>query len=708
VTGAAGTRYRADVDGLRAVAVTLVVVYHAGWHPFGGGFVGVDVFFVISGFLITGLLADELRRDGTVSLARFYGRRARRLLPLSTLVLAVTAVTFLLLLSPLYRGALAGDVRAAALYVGNWHFAAGALLYGTVSADSPVIHYWSLGVEEQFYLLWPLLLLVTAGALGRSGNCRDWPTTRRRMTIALSAVFAVSLALSVVLTPSSAPYAYYGLHTRAWELAAGGLLALAAGRRSPGSAVLAVIGWLGLAMIAVSAIVITTRTTFPGTAAAAPVAGAVAVLGSGIRAGPAGPARLLGSPPLAYVGRLSYAWYLWHWPCLVAAGTLAAELRDRDVNHGIVLPHGWVTIVAVAVSLGLSVVSHHLVEDPVRHSTRLRATRLRSLALGAALSAAAVVTSVVILPASNGAVSGPVLADIAVGAPPRIVARPVALRMSPGQASTDRPLGVRDCYDGYQDSTVAADCVFGDPQATRSIAVIGDSHAEQWFAALDQVARAQHLRLYLWAKEACPLINLSVRLPQFDQSYPWCTTWRAGVLQRLARLGTLDAVVVSHVGISRSDPGRYAAPGGAPLTAADIGTSWSTAWASTAAVLHRDARHVIVLRDIPRPATDIPGCLAVHGRDDVPCSFSHTEAFADSDVLLRAERSGDSRTAVLDVDDLLCPDSTCPVIWPDGTIIYRTNDHLTARMAQLLAPALGTRLHALLSAGRSHGVPRHR
>jgi hypothetical protein len=177
VTEAAATLYRADVDGLRAVAVILVVVYHAGWHPFGGGFVGVDVFFVISGFLITGLLADELRRDGTVSLARFSGRRARRLLPLSTLVLGVTATTFLLLLSPLYRGALAGDVRAAALYVGNWHFAAGALLYGTISADSPVIHYWSLGFEEQFYLLWPLLLLVTAGAVGRSGNCRDWPRT---------------------------------------------------------------------------------------------------------------------------------------------------------------------------------------------------------------------------------------------------------------------------------------------------------------------------------------------------------------------------------------------------------------------------------------------------------------------------------------------------------------------------------------------------
>lgn len=219
----------------------------------------------------------------------------------------------------------------------------------------------------------------------------------------------------------------------------------------------AVAGWLGLGLIVASAIVIGVGTTFPGWTATVPVAGAVLVLNAGTAVAPAGPARLLGIPPLAYLGRTSYAWYLWHWPCLVAAGTLAAELRDRDVSHGIVLPYGWVTTLAVAVSLGLSVISHHLVEDPIRHSARLRASRVPSLALGAGLSAAAVLAAFVILPASDGAPSGPVLADIEVGAPPHIVARPVALSMSPQQASTDRPLSTRDCYDDYQQATVGSD-----------------------------------------------------------------------------------------------------------------------------------------------------------------------------------------------------------------------------------------------------------
>jgi hypothetical protein len=225
---------------------------------------------------------------------------------------------------------------------------------------------------------------------------------------------------------------------------------------------------------------------------------------------------------------------------------------------------------------------------------------------------------------------------------------------------------------------------------------------------MDQLGRQRHWRVYLWAKEARPLIDLAVRLPQFDESYPWCRSWQAGIMTKLASLDRLDAVVVAHVGLSRSDPGRYAEPDGPPLTSADIGTAWSQAWASTAAQLHRDARHVVVLRDIPRPATDVPGCLAVHGRDDVPCSFSRTEAFADSDVLLHAEQSGDARTQVLDLDDVLCPDPTCPVIWRNGTIIYRTNDHLTAMMAALLGPRLGGRLDRLISASRSLGVPHHR
>jgi peptidoglycan/LPS O-acetylase OafA/YrhL len=693
--------HRPDVEGLRAVAVGLVVAYHAGVPFVSGGFIGVDVFFVLSGFLITGLLADELTREGRLSFARFYGRRARRLLPMSTVVLIATAIAFSFLVSPLDRATLATDIRSAALYVANWHFAAASFDYLGNPSKSPVLHYWSLGVEEQFYVVWPLLLfLVARRAARRSGPA----AANRRMIGALAGLAVVSFVLCLVMTTRSAPYAYYGLHTRAWELAAGGLLALGATtvQRVPGG-VRRAAGWLGLGTVLTSAILIGAATPFPGWAALGPVLGTVLVVAAGGATTPVGVDRLLATRPFTYVGRISYSWYLWHWPCLLFAAAVTSGRGGRAIES-FRLAHGWTAAVAVAVSFALSSASHHLLEDPVRRSRWLAAVRFRSLALGAALTAVSVLGVTLVLPATTGRPSGPVLAEVAPawpgGQPQGLVSaeRTLTLTQSPAQARNDDPLGTRDCYAGYVPSTAPPDCQFGDPNGTVTIALVGDSHAEQWFPAMVRAAQVHHWRLWMWAKTACPLIGLRVQLPQFHDTYPSCEPWRAAVFDRLASIPDLDAVVVSHYGSLITRGGRFASADGRTLTGAALPDAWQRSWATTAATLARDARRVIVIRDVPKPSTDVPACLAAHGTDVRPCSFSRSFAFARADVLYAAEhRVGLASARFVDLDALLCPGDPCPVIAHDGSIIYRDAHHLTARISSELAPELAQRLSVALS-----------
>jgi peptidoglycan/LPS O-acetylase OafA/YrhL len=374
---------RLDVQGLRAVAVAAVVLDHAGLPGVGGGYVGVDIFFVVSGFLITGQLARRLRTTGRIGFADFYARRARRILPASFAVLALTVVGVLLFVPATLRSQAMTDAVAVALYAPNYVFAARGTDYLASTTPSVFQHYWSLGVEEQFYLIWPALLLLT------------WLLLRRRagaIAAVLALIAAASFAAGVVLTQSSQPWAFFALWPRAWELAAGGLLALAApavGRLlSPWAARL--LGWAGLAGIVAACTLFTADTVFPGTAALLPVLATVAVIAAGEAPTRGSVAGLLGLRPFQFLGAISYSLYLVHWPL--------EQLPQAAVGYENPLPLG-VKLALAALAVPLAWLMYRKLENPVRHAAVFAAARPRRSLLaalgGSGVLAAASVVAVI-------------------------------------------------------------------------------------------------------------------------------------------------------------------------------------------------------------------------------------------------------------------------------------------------------------------------
>lgn len=386
----AGETRRGDIEGLRAIAVLLVVAYHAGITEVAGGFIGVDVFFVISGFLITSLLLREVELTNAVSLSQFWARRMRRILPMSVLVVAVTVIASIFMLEEQRMEDLAAVALGALGFCANFvlYFTTGEYL-ADVTLPSPLQHYWSLAVEEQFYIVWPLIVFALAK------YTRDMFRNLLLMVIVLGGGF--SLVASITITPENAGAGYYLPHTRAWELLIGaGLAVLISQVNSIPQHFRGVLGWVGLGAIALSAWQFDGDTEFPGYAALLPVLGTAAVIASG--GSLIGPERLLSLRPLQYVGARSYSFYLWHWPVLVLFEAQFGLLSGIEIA------------ILVAMSFALSMVTYDLVEQPIRHSVFLSQTSRRTLTAGVAVVAVSLIAGAAFAVAAPKISDGPLLA----------------------------------------------------------------------------------------------------------------------------------------------------------------------------------------------------------------------------------------------------------------------------------------------------------
>ena len=698
--------FRPDIEGLRAVAVIAVVLYHAGIPGFGGGFIGVDVFFVISGFLITGLLWREVATTNTVALGRFYGARARRLLPAAATVGIATALVVAVVLPPLQARSVFLDGIACALYAGNYRFA----MHGTdyLASDlppSPFQHYWSLGVEEQFYLVWPVLIIGTAWLVHRlraGAAARATP-----YAVVLVLVAAASLAAAVLWTRTSPAWAFFSLPTRAWELAAGGLVALSIHqwRRLP-LLPATIVGWGGLALIVLTCTQLGPRTPYPGTAALLPVLGTALVIGAGPVTGGLGVGRVLCRPAMRAIGRVSYSWYLWHWPVLLLMPPLLGEPAGLPAR-----------LSATAVSGGLAVITLHLVENPGRFAAALRRSAKASLTVAAAASAAAacacmLLLNVVPVPVGHGAAAP--RANI-VAVPPTTIAP----AMSPEEAAVqhafaqardavaasaglravpsnlDPPLAkapadkaavfVNGCVRSWREIG-QGECATGDIASPTTVALVGDSHAAMWNPAFQHLAEQRHWRLETLAKVTCPLQDLHITSPYLGREYTECEQWRAQIVNRLKaehpRLVVLD--------MSR----RYGA---------DFGfTSYDPAWIDTlgrtVAQLRSIGAAVLVLGPVPDPGSSVPTCLSGHVDDATACAPARPVAVGDGGI--SAERAATTAGGghYADLTDLFCTADRCPVI-VGNTLVFRDDNHVTTEYAQLLTPVFGALADRALAGG---------
>jgi peptidoglycan/LPS O-acetylase OafA/YrhL len=640
------TTFRADVEGLRAVAIAIVVLGHAQLGFAAGGYVGVDVFFVISGFLITQLLVGELDRSGRVSVARFYARRVKRLMPQALTVIAAVVVAGWLLLSPLEADAVAHDVVAAGAYAMNWHLSAEAVDYfHSGEAARPLDHLWSLAVEEQFYAVWPWLLLALA-----------W-VSRRALPIAVATIAAASFAYAVASVHAAPEAAYYSAFGRAWELGLGALLAVVpAARLWPGAA------WLGLAAIAVSVLTFGAGTPFPGPAALAPTLGAAAVIAAGA------PLRLLTFRPMRWLGRVSYAWYVWHWPVLVFAG--AGSAGGRALVALLSLVPAWLT--------------YRWIETPLRHSTLHVRRPWTTLAAGLAGPAVAVGIGLAL---SAGLSSPPALAAAeAVGAPAlgrQLQRSASALRPRPRDASADRGHSFADGCLVEEGEVRSPACVYGDSRSSKTVVLFGDSHAMQWFPALEATARRRHWRLVELTKGGCPPPLVTILFPGTPRQDPSCAVWRESALRRIER----ERPALVLVGLSM----RYTVlDGDRRLARGDSTRALGAGYAPTLARLRAAAGRVAVLTDVPRPPEDIPSCVSGAMRDLRRCAFARGPALKHA-LAIRDAAARVPGIETVDATDRFCLPDLCPAVVGD-VLVYRNSGHITASYMKTLGPWLERRL----------------
>jgi peptidoglycan/LPS O-acetylase OafA/YrhL len=667
--------FRPDVEGLRAIAILVVVLVHAGVGFLPGGFVGVDIFFVLSGFLITGLVVREMRTTGTVSVARFYARRAKRLLPATAVVLLFVAVGSVVVVSVVDRGEVGLDVVAAALYVANWRFGLEAVDYFATGIPSPVLHFWSLAVEEQFYLVWPWLLLLVTRRARRTGRSLTAP-----LLIGLAIVAIPSLWWSTVQTGSAPGWAYFSTLTRAWELAVGGALvmALPALRRLPRAAA-ALLGWAGALAVLWACLRFTETMPFPGTAALVPVLGTAALVAAGSRLPDAGASRLLSHPVLVRIGGVSYSWYLWHWPLLVFAAIL--------VGGELAL---WQALAVVVLSYAVATASRRFVEEPFHHSAVLARHPDRALRLGAACTVVGVLAGLVLV--VPGALGGRAAPDASAAPGAAVLGQdgatgssaPVVPATGPGfvpavtELRDDLPATYDDgCHQRYPDTAVPP-CVYGSPSGARTLVLMGDSHAATWFPAFDDLAQDRGWRLVNLTKHACPVASVRVWSEQLRRTYRECSAWRRAALERIAQEKP-DLVVVT----GRTD--YTVLKGAARLGAEESASVLSAASARTYRALDSVAGSVLVLRDNPMLTSDPVECLARHLDDPGAC----TTPLAGTVPVPGTERSSAETAGVdyLDTRPVYCVDESCPAVI-GGVAVYRDDQHVGATYARTLVPFL--------------------
>jgi peptidoglycan/LPS O-acetylase OafA/YrhL len=646
--------FRADIEGLRGVAILFVVAFHAGVWWLAGGFIGVDVFFVLSGYLISGLLARELASSGDVDLTTFYARRAQRLLPALIVVLLATLAIALFFYAPIDQRPIASDARAVALHYGNVLFARNAVNYHA-SAENPFLHTWSLAVEEQFYIIWPLLFLVVARLW--TGDQQEKQTVKRLVAMMLMAG-AVSFVASLWITGTSQPWAFFGMPTRVWEFAIGGVAAVAVSKRELSGRVAGLLQGAALGAIVFSALAYSEVTPYPGIAATLPAVGTAALLVAGPWAPTSLVTRLLSNGVLRWFGRLSYSWYLWHWP-LVGLGAVL------DWNIGVLGRLGWSLLALV-----LAMLTYRFVETPFRETRRYHDRPHIAMTIGLGASAAMLLVAFFSMGVATRRAAAP-------------AQRAIAFARNDGMK--------HDCWGSILENATAP-CEFGDRSSRTVVFLMGDSHAEHWLPAVDRIGRQRGWKIIATIKPGCPVADVPELMnARLKRAYDECTSWRRATLRRIVAARPAAVILSTYNGYVATATDR------SPWRVSP--DSWREGLRRTYGVVTGAGISTVVLRDVPEAPFDAPSCLSRRAAGAPfarACVYDRSASLSPPAIAAQTEAvRGLSGIAIVDMTDRVCSTPRCSVV-QRGRIVFRDGDHLTASFSRAEAPVLGERLVAAL------------
>ena len=545
-----------QIQGLRAVAAILVTVFHSRLVP--GGFIGVDIFYVISGYLITGLILREIEKTGTLDLRSFYQRRIKRLLPTSVFVLFVTAIFAWILFPPITRDALGRDLFAAAAYISNYLFAWWQNDYQNLNATpSPFIHYWSLAVEEQFYIVWPLFILF----LARYG--------KKIVLAGIAITTLLSLLFSIYLTQVAPIWAFYSLPTRAWELGFGALLLFLPETKKK----IRILPWLGFFGIALSSFNFNENTAFPGKNALVPVLATVFLMAS-IKYWPPLFNDLANSKLSQWLGAISYPLYLWHWPALV----LPSSAMGRPLRF-------YERFLCILLTIVLAHYTSKYIEEPLRHKNFAP----RTIYKGAAITTAASLVAGVLISFTSSSII--------------TTKGEVSYQFDLVQVMEKPDVYGDGCHVNYGE-TKSGYCTYGDKESSNTIVLYGDSHAAQWFPVLEKMAKERGFKLVSLTKSACPAVDAK-RPDQGAFKMVHCTKWRENSIKRIAEIQPLAVITSSF---------QYFTPANSSISRAQW---WNDGQRKLLKGLRGSTNNLIYISDTPRPLRDIPNCLA--SRDSKVC-----------------------------------------------------------------------------------------
>lgn len=689
--GTARRGFRTDIQALRALAVGLVVLNHLWPQRLSGGYVGVDVFFVISGFLITSHLAKELRSSGRIRLAAFYARRVRRLIPAAFLVLIASLLLAGFLLPYTRWNATIQEVLGSTFYIENWLLAAKSVNYSAMNDSATVAqHFWSLSVEEQFYLVWPLALMglyVVARKMRRS--------SQSVLLAGIGVVTVGTLICSVYMTAVAPSQAYFVTPVRVWEFGIGAIVALVGSRPSLTERVRNIGALAGFVLILASAAVFGPNTPFPGWTALLPSVGTALVILAGSAEKQLWHSRLTGARPVQFMGAISYSLYLWHWPLIVVAPYLAGS----DLSTGIKL---LVLLSAVV----LAFLTKVFVEDKWIErgtSTGPKRTGPVFLCLGAGMVAVSLVAMGLGLLGVQKADQANALAERLAANPchgPSVVDRvddcgnpftmPVALpNMGPPNSYTqipdECPTNENTLKDGLSGHPASCDLSGGDPNA-ETVWLVGDSHAQQWQTAIFELAKERQWKLKWSYFGGCPLVDAPYRGYQGKVADPAkkasCEKWSQTVATAVERDRPSKVFVSMFASGAQIDDAS-----GRPQSVqyADGLAKYWKRWIDAGAM-------VVPIFDPPQNgAVRSADCLAIHAADPVNCAVPKDKALPQDPLMVAVEKLDNPGVRPVDLNAYFCDDNSCYSA-VGGVSIYYDADHLNREVVKGLVPAFAAQV----------------